>query len=485
MKRVYAKELEKVELYLSRSSRRELYTEFQSTVTSELQRAFETPRLHDLVIEVFSRAEKDPRNPIKTDRKIALKLYKWNKSSTVNPPATPEQVHDIAGVTIVCNYPSDTDEICNYLKEEFSSSRFRIDRISFRDPLTNKGYRAFHIVAVGLGKFHKIPCEIQIKTLLAMSWGTKTHDLTYKPAAEIDRRLSLYMEKLTFVAQILDEQSEILKSLISDAWELDAARRHVASTELVMGIKRSSDQDAIDILSYVQNNKERLSVVSLSDDLTMELFQRFDLYVDAKGLSRDLCRVAAVYALLRPSGDRTDWAIELIDDWIDSIHSSDERNNSIVFRSLVCMALSEYEEALSTGREVLKIAAESPSASSVKAKANLAYFLSEAYFHRAFDESSGGGEIITEATEECAQEALDIIHDLIANSGGTDWNSQVEDTIGAVLISCSQEESGVRDGLDRCRRALNQVSNGEGLSLAKAFYSLHEKRAFRRLLKFG
>ena len=487
MKRVYSEQLGEVQRFLGNSNRRNLFLEFQDVVKREVLRNLETPNHYSLVSEVFSRSDKSPEAPIKTDQKIALKLYKWSRGVEKKERPKPADIHDVAGVTVVCNYPSDTDAVAELLNNEFSSDFFFFSKVEYRDPRETRGYRAHHAIATGQGKFNGITCEVQIKTSLTMSWGAKTHDLTYKPLGKIDTRLNLYMEKLSSIALILDEQSEILKSLIFDAWEMDEERRNTARHELISGISTSGDRGAEEVARFIESHSAELAVSSLSDPLHDRVLNMIGGCCTSQGHSKDLCRVAVLYALCRKHGDRNDWAIEKIDEWFDTLDEDLEAQKmALSFRSVSCMALGEYEEAIETAREIIKHTAHSglPDLHSV-ALANLSYFLAEAYFHRAFDESSGAGELITQGTEECGKEALEIIQSIdVEKISDSAKRFRTLDTKGAVLITCSHQERDIRQGLVLCGQAKAQSVGTVWEETASSFFSLHEKRAFRRLLSF-
>ncbi|EEW59623.1 RelA/SpoT domain protein [Ruegeria sp. TrichCH4B] len=488
MKRVYADQLVQVQSYLGVSNRRSLFEELQKAVVVEIRRATENPKFSAMLSDVFCRADKDPKNPIKSDKKIAIKLYKWSRSAPESSKPKPQDVHDIAGVTIVCNYPSDTDEVSRFLEETAQFRDFHIEKMRFVDPSSARGYRAYHAIATGKNRYRGLNCEIQIKTLLTMSWGAKTHDLTYKPNGHIDPRLTIYMDKLTNVAQILDEQSEILKSLIQSANERDEERKTAARTQLLLGASKSTDSFIIDTLERLQADSPRLAVADFDDEALCEILESIDSYIAQHGLSKEICRLIALFSINRSFLDFNDWAIEKIDELIATIDEADRKAviSALAFRSAVCMSLGEYEESIATARSVCDLTQEiGESPAEINAKANLAYYLSEAFFHRAFDEASGAGEIIRDATDACAAEALQIIDSLKKDHFPEgEIEHRVMDTLGAVLIVCSHDESGVRDGLRFCHEA-KSLANGEAWeTAASAFFSLHEKRAFRRLLSF-
>lgn len=489
MDRIYAKELGEVEEYLKRWNRRKKLLSLQSTAKEELIKACENPAVHALVVDIKSRADGDVDNPLKADRKIAVKLYKWRKGQSIKKTKkkekwpTPSDIHDIAGLTVLCSYPSDTDEFTRFLKNEFESEFFKVSSFRFMDPAKTKGYRAHHGVLTGTGKFRGLKCEIQVKTFSTLSWGIKTHDLTYKPAGEIDARLSGYMEKLVSVAQILDEQSEILKSQIGDGWGMDVIRRDPARMEMLKGVHQSRDRAATSIVKKIEASVDVISVAADSSPIVTNILDLVDAYIEKRGHNLEICRVCAIFALTRKLNDYNDWAIEVADDWLSSLDGgSVDYNKALVFRSLIVMSLGEYEEAIHTGKLVVEAAKKANNARQISmAESNLAYFYSEAYYHRCFDEAVGGQEIITDRTDECAKIALRMVKGLEKNGG---LRPQAQDTVGAVLISCSREETEVRRGLELCKQALDAVKGTGTETSLRAFFSLHEKRAFRRLLRF-
>ncbi|MCU0827856.1 MAG: RelA/SpoT domain-containing protein [Tabrizicola sp.] len=487
MRRVYADQLQQVQVYLSNSNRRSLFDELQKSIVLELRRTTENPKLAQLISEVFCRADKDPKHPIKSDKKIAIKLYKWSKSAGSSERPKPQDVHDIAGVTVVCNYPSDTDEIARFIEKSEKFRDFSVEKMRFIDPVESGGYRAYHAIATGKGKYRGLHCEIQIKTLLTMSWGAKTHDLTYKPSGSVDPRLNTYMVKMTSVAQILDEQSEILKNLILSANELEQERKATARAQLLQGVASSTDSVVQELLESVKTEAARISVADLDDDLLSSILEKIDRHIKDNGASREMCRIAALIALSRPYLDFNDWAIEKADDWILSYpDGSADALRALNFRSAICMSLGEYEESIVTARATVEGLKKIGNISALPmANANLAYYLSEAYFHRAFDEASGGGEIIRDATDACATEALAIVDNLVLTCGlDESLDHRILDSLGAVLIVCAEFENDVRRGLTYCQEARHYAKGKTWEHVAESFFSLHEKRAFRRLLTF-
>lgn len=482
MDRVYSKELANVEDYLKSSDRKNKLIELQKKVTNEIKTALEKPELVKSFDRVFSREDVDAKNKIKTARKVALKLHSWNRGKT-DDLAKPQDVHDIAGVTIVCTYPSETDKIVDYLSNKFESNYFSFTPFAFKDPQEFAGYRAYHGIINGRGKFRGLSCEVQVKTQLTLSWGGKTHDLTYKPIGDIDIRLQKYMVQLSTIVQMLDEQSEILKSLISEAWELDATRRDVARMHMIERFLQKENPKIMGILKFIKLNQEELSIRDLNFGVASEADDMIHAYIETCGYNIDICRLACIFALGRTFNDLNEWCLDIMDEWVAASKGDEEYHSAIVFRSLACMAMGEYEEAIENGRKVLLASQETGDDKFITlAQSNLAYFLSEAYYHRAFDESIGHGQLEKSVTDECSLEALDLI-DKLESNGVENLSLTAQDTIGNVLITCGKSEDDIRRGLSICYEAREKAQDNDNLSDAmNAFFDLHEKRAFRRIL---
>ncbi len=93
-----------------------------------------------------------------------------------------EQLHDIAGIRVVCNYISDIYQI-----EELLLRQDDLTLIKRKDYIKNpkeNGYRSLHIVVsvpVFLSEVTKnVPVEIQIRTMGMDFWASLEHKLKYK-----------------------------------------------------------------------------------------------------------------------------------------------------------------------------------------------------------------------------------------------------------------------------------------------------------------
>lgn len=476
---IFQKELEETKNFLDGdSNNRQVYVEFQEMVVASIRSLEKSPSLFGSFVSVYSRADVSRHSPLKSNEKIALKLYTWRKD---NPKTRVQEIHDIAGVTVCCAYPSDISKLLNHLRE---TRAFPFEIMSERpiDQAAENGYRAVHLVVKSPRKMGNKLCEIQIKTILTQSWGGKIHDLTYKPPGSIDRRLNRQIELLGSMIQVLDDQSDLINNMIREQWSLDNRRRQTAQMQMMNQMTRKNDA-ILPLIEYWEAHRDQLMREDGSNEIVSSFEEMIDEFRQDRGLNRDICRIVAIYAIGRFYDDRSDYALGIIDDWIWGLDkSADAYRDALAFRSCVAMGLRKFDQSIENARKVVELAGLTTKDNlKISAKLNLAYFLSEAVYHGHFDVPEGHGSINHEGSDNASREAVELVESLNIDLGKDPYF----DTIGAVYIFCGDTESVVRKGLDMCIKAYeNAKSSGEHTATAKAFFELHERRAFRKLLSF-
>ncbi|WP_405103188.1 GTP pyrophosphokinase family protein [Oceanobacillus sp. FSL H7-0719] len=130
-----------------------------------------------------------------------------------------EEIQDIAGIRVVCQFVDDIYTVVNMLQ---SRSDFTI--ISEKDYINEKkrsGYRSYHMtIQYPVETIHGrklVLAELQIRTLAMNFWATNEHSLNYKYEGripvEIEKRLQLAAE----AAFNLDEEMSKIKNEIQEA----------------------------------------------------------------------------------------------------------------------------------------------------------------------------------------------------------------------------------------------------------------------------
>lgn len=127
------------------------------------------------------------RNPIhhmqsriKSVKSILEKLNR--KDLEISIESAKENLHDIAGIRVVCYYIEDIYMIAKMLTEQDDIELIKVTDY-IKNPKPN-GYRSLHLV-VKVPVFHSsgkepVPVEIQIRTMAMDFWASLEHQLRYK-----------------------------------------------------------------------------------------------------------------------------------------------------------------------------------------------------------------------------------------------------------------------------------------------------------------
>ncbi len=134
--------------------------------------------------EFHLRNDYNPIHHIETRLKTPRSIF--NKLTKRGFPVTMESIHDnltdIAGIRVICNYIDDAYRIADLL-----TAHNDIEVIERKDYIAHpkpSGYRSLHLivnVSVYMSKGSvKVPAEIQIRTIAMDYWATLEHRLKYK-----------------------------------------------------------------------------------------------------------------------------------------------------------------------------------------------------------------------------------------------------------------------------------------------------------------
>jgi len=181
-----------------------------------------------------------------------------------------KQVHDIAGVRIICLYRSDLDVLGKLISKNFDIISSDIYRTRSE---TKFGYMADHYL-VKLSKEYRgkrydeiknLKCEIQVRTILMDAWAAVSHHLDYKRETDVPSPLKKDFNAVSGLLYAADTHFELfrqgiekstaklLKSVESDKFDLNQ--------EINMDSLRA-------YLKWKLSHRERYSVSTYSDLVT-------------------------------------------------------------------------------------------------------------------------------------------------------------------------------------------------------------------------
>ena len=171
----------------------------------------------DTKIEILSEdfAVRHDYNPIhhiekrlKTPQGIEGKLRRLHLEVSI--PSARENIFDIAGIRVVCNFVEDVYEVANML-----TSQNDITVVSRKDYIANpkpNGYRSLHLclsVPVFLleGCIY-VPVEVQIRTVAMDFWASLEHNLRYKKDKDIPAKIDIELKACAEVSATLDKRMQ-------------------------------------------------------------------------------------------------------------------------------------------------------------------------------------------------------------------------------------------------------------------------------------
>ena len=166
------------------------------------------------------------RNPIssissriKSKESIVLKLQK--KGLPMTASALLGNVHDIAGVRVVCPFMEDVYYVARMLVKQQDINVIEV-KDYIRQPKEN-GYRSLYLIVTVQVYFaetsRNIPVEIQIRTIAMDFWASTEHQLRYKKDREFTEEAQLKLKHCAdLMAQADEEMQEIAGDFNLEQW---------------------------------------------------------------------------------------------------------------------------------------------------------------------------------------------------------------------------------------------------------------------------
>lgn len=141
---------------------------------------------------------------LKTEESLLSKISRKQYADSFS------EVHDIAGVRVVCLYETDLQVVGDRITQAFEVVEFLDKMHSLCTDLM--GYRGLTYV-VRLGKSYSgsryeglqdLLCEIQIRTILQDAWAQISHHLVYKAEASVPARLRRDLNNVSVLLEVAE-----------------------------------------------------------------------------------------------------------------------------------------------------------------------------------------------------------------------------------------------------------------------------------------
>lgn len=145
---------------------------------------------------------------LKSIQSIYAKLKK--KNLPLETEAVKENIYDIAGVRVICNYVDDIEKMAELLLKQNDVTLIRI-KDYVNNPKEN-GYRSLHIVVkvpIFLAEsVEDTPVEIQIRTIAMDFWASLEHRLKYKSDEKVSKELAARLKVCAEKINAIDKEMQ-------------------------------------------------------------------------------------------------------------------------------------------------------------------------------------------------------------------------------------------------------------------------------------
>ncbi len=164
--------------------------------------------------------DRNPINSIKTRLKSpdSIKNKLRGRSLPVTLSSIEENLHDVAGIRVVCTFPQDV-----YTIKKALLSQDDITLLEEKDYIQNpkpNGYRSLHlIISVPIFLLHEkrfMKVEIQLRTIAMDSWASLEHQLKYKKDVVFTEEMSQNLLLCAQMSAELDARMDFLRNCVGE-----------------------------------------------------------------------------------------------------------------------------------------------------------------------------------------------------------------------------------------------------------------------------
>ena len=129
-------------------------------------------------------------------------------------------VHDIAGVRVVCPFIEDVYYVARMLVKQHDIEVIEV-KDYIRQPKEN-GYRSLHLIVTVQVYFSEttknIPVEIQIRTIAMDFWASTEHQLRYKKDREFTEEAQRKLKHCADLMALADEEMQEIAGTVPQDW---------------------------------------------------------------------------------------------------------------------------------------------------------------------------------------------------------------------------------------------------------------------------
>ena len=135
------------------------------------------------------------------------------------PVAVEEEIEDIAGIRIICQFEEDIDTVASIIRSR-SDMTIKSEK-NYLKHIKQSGYRSYHLIIYytveTLNGPRKLQAEIQIRTMAMDFWATIEHSLQYKYKGDMPPHVAERLSKASDAIISLDHEMSSVRNEIMDA----------------------------------------------------------------------------------------------------------------------------------------------------------------------------------------------------------------------------------------------------------------------------
>ena len=151
---------------------------------------------------------------LKSPSSIVNKLNKKGLEITVD--SIWENLHDVAGIRVVCSFQDDIYKLARMLCSQDDVSLLRI-KDYIKNPKPN-GYRSLHLILaipIFLSEKKKyVKVEVQLRTIAMDFWASLEHKMKYKKNIKNPEQIVERLTKCADTIQEIDQEMQTIRKLI-------------------------------------------------------------------------------------------------------------------------------------------------------------------------------------------------------------------------------------------------------------------------------
>lgn len=139
-----------------------------------------------------------------------------------------EEMYDIAGVRVMCQFEDDIEVICNQIRNR--TDMIVVEERDYVTEIKSSGYRSYHMIlkypVETLEGTVVILAELQIRTLAMNFWATIEHSLNYKYQGEYPPEIKKRLQNAAQAAQLLDQEMSEIREEVMEAQKYFSKKRN-------------------------------------------------------------------------------------------------------------------------------------------------------------------------------------------------------------------------------------------------------------------